>query len=243
MQKVGKHIGWDIKKGEGHTAGLLRSLVLGQLVSFNDKATIAKAVSIYKKSKNLPADLRAVIYRAAAVSGNAKQHDQFIKQYNSETLSEEKNRIGRALTQFSDPKLLINTLQFSLSKDVRIQDTPQIFGAVWANTAGKKLVWEFTKKNWKILQKNYPSSGHMLNRFIKPAASFVSGKEAEDIKKFFKVHKAPEAKRAIEQTLEKIYSNEAWMKRDQKKVSLWLSKMFKIFKFYSNLKYGTIRKT
>jgi hypothetical protein len=36
-----------------------------------------------------------------------------------------------------------------------------------AEPLGKKIVWEFTKKNWGLLLKRYPSSGHILNRFIK----------------------------------------------------------------------------
>lgn len=222
LKDIGQEVGWLAKNNEMHTLSLLRSLILSQQIAFNDTSVIKKGVEIYKKHKNVPADVRAASYQAVAHAGRQAQHKNFIKCYIKETLSEEKNRIGRALGQFSDPVLLKKTLEFALSKHVRIQDTPQIFMSVWANTNGKKVAWEMTKKNWKALEKNYPSSGHMLNRFIKPASAFVSANDAKMIEKFFKIHKAPSAKRAIDQTLEKIYSNDLWLKRDGKKVKNWL---------------------
>jgi aminopeptidase N len=114
-----------------------------------------------------------------------------------------------------------------MSKEVRIQDTAQIFASVWANPIGRKIAWEFTKKNWKVLLERYPSSGHILNRFIKPASVFVAEKDAKDVSAFFKTHSAPGAERAIEQTLEKIYANSAWLKRDSKSIETWLKSNLK----------------
>jgi ERAP1-like C-terminal domain len=106
---------------------------------------------------------------------------------------------------------------------VRIQDTAQIFASVWNNPAGKKPAWEFTKKNWTILLKRYPASGHILNRFIKSAAGFTKAEEAKELANFFKKHKAPGAERAIQQVLEKIYGSAAWLKRDAKHIENWLN--------------------
>ena len=191
LSKVGGEVGWQVKKNESHTAGLLRSLVLNQLAAFNeDKSTLAKGLQLYKASKNIPADIRSVAYQIVAQTGGAKQYRQFISKYKTEQLSEEKNRIGRALGQFSDGSLLKKTLEFAMSKDVRIQDTAFIFMSVWGNPKGKKIAWEFTKKNWKELLKKFPASGHMLSRFIKPAASFVTAVDAKDFSAFFETHSA-----------------------------------------------------
>jgi len=63
----------------------------------------------------------------------------------------------------------------------------------------------------------------MLGRFIKPASGFVTVKQADDIKKFFKTHSAHGANRSIAQVLEKIYSHAAWHKRDSKHIENWLN--------------------
>ena len=221
LKKIAVQVGWTAKKGESHTQGLLRSLILSQLAGYNHKKTIEKGLQIFKKSKSVPADIRSVVYQIVAQQGGIKQHQDFINRYKAESLSEEKNRLSRALGHFRDPHLLKKTLFFAMSKEVRIQDTPGIFMGVWANPVGDKIAWEFTKKSWPQLLKKYPASGHMLNRFIKPAANFVTAAAAKDFKAFFRTHKAPGAKRTIEQVLEKIYTNDLWLKRDGKHIERW----------------------
>lgn len=224
LAKIGGEAGWAAKKGEAHTQGLLRSLILHQLAVFNHQPTLKRGLDLAKKSGKIPVDIRSVVYQIIAKQGGQKQHQNFIKRYKAENLSEEQGRIGRALGQFNSPSLLKKTLKFALSKEVRIQDTAQIFASVWNNPAGKKLAWQFIKNNWPLLLKRYPASGHILNRFIRPAAGFVSAADAKDFSEFFKKHKAPGAERAILQVLEKIYSNDAWLTRDLKHIEIWLEK-------------------
>ena len=223
FEGIGKELGWQSKKGESHTQSLLRSLVLNQLIGYNHRPTIEYGKKLLK-NKYIPADIRAAAYHAVAADGTLERHQRFIKQYIAESLSEEKNRIGRALGQFNNPALLKKTLEFALSNKVRIQDTAQIVAGVWANPRGKKLAWEFIKKNWAMLLKRYPASGHILNRFIKPASGFVTADDFRDFASFFKKHKAPGAERAVKQVLEKINSNIAWLKRDSVLISDWLKK-------------------
>ena len=222
FEKIGKTVGWKAADKESHTTSLLRSLVLGQLVSFDHENYVEHALTIAKNSKTIPADIRSVVYMAMAQKGGIKEHQSFINKYKTESLNEEQNRIGRALGQFKNPALLKKTLEFALSKHVRIQDTAQIFNSVWSNPLGRVIAWEFTKKNWSELLKRYPASGHILNRFIKPAAYFTKPEEAKDFIQFFKKHQAPGAKRSIAQVLEKIYTNIEWLKRDNKHIETWL---------------------
>jgi len=224
FKKIAKKVGFAPKKNEGHTTSLLRSLVLHNLVSFGDPATIKKAKALFNSGRPVPANIRSVVYEAVARDGSAKLHAQFIERYKNEMLSEEKGRIGRALGQFEDKALLKKTLDFAMSNDVRIQDTPGIFAGVWHNFKGADLAWEYTKKNWQKLLDTYPASGHIINRFIKPASYFNSVDYAHDVESFFKKHKAPGAERAIAQVLEKIYSHDAWLKRDGESISKWLKK-------------------
>ncbi len=223
LKNIANKIGFRAKKREAHTYSLLRSLVLQQLINYKDKATIEEALKIYRREKVIPADLRSVVYHAVAACGSSKEHQQFILKYKSETLSEEKNRLGRALGQFEYEKDLEKTLKFAFSKEVRIQDTPSIFMSVWNNFVGAPLAWNFIKKNWKELTNRYPASGHMISRFLKPASYFIFEKDAEDFAAFFKRNKASGSERAISQVLEKILTNVKWRERDLEKIANWLN--------------------
>ncbi|MEY2671781.1 MAG: hypothetical protein RL687_198, partial [Candidatus Parcubacteria bacterium] len=54
-----------------------------------------------------------------------------------------------------------------------------------------------------------------------------NAKDLKNIKDFFAKNKAPGADRTIEQGLEKINSNIAWIKDDQKDLKKWLEKNYK----------------
>jgi puromycin-sensitive aminopeptidase len=223
FRKAGRRLGWQAKPDEGHAQTLLRSLILGQLILFDDEKTLDYGVKLFKRSKSIPSDLRSVVYRAVAQRGDELDHKMFVERYKNEQFSEEKDRLGRALGQFKQEKILKKTLEFSMSDNVRAQDTAGIFYSCWSNKKGTVLAWKFTKENWATLSARYSASGHMLEHFVVPAAGFVTVKDAKDVASFFKKHPIPGAKRSIQQVLEKIYSNDAWFKRDGKHIERWLA--------------------
>ena len=97
----------------------------------------------------------------------------------------------------------------------------QIIASVWGNPKGRYLAWEFVKKNWNILKERY-AGGHYFTRVFQPAGDFTKVEDAKDIENFVKKHTVPEAKRTIAQTLEQIYSNAEWLKRDRENIENFL---------------------
>ncbi len=227
-QPITALVGWTGKPNESHTAQLLRSLILQMAGNAGDEKVINRAkqsFALWQKHKQaVPANLRAVVYNLTAENGGKSEYDFLVKKYQTEELHEEKNRLGRALGQFNDPKLIKQTLTFALSKAVRIQDTPGMFLGLWANPYARELVFNFTLKHWPELLKRYPASGHMLNRFIKPMSVFSTEAKLLKIKSFFHKHKTAGAQRAVKQVMEKVNSNILWLKRDAKSLHAFLLK-------------------
>ena len=223
---IAKRVGWEKRPGERHTETLLRSLVLMSFGSYGDAATIAWAKKLFSKirrSRNpISPDLRRVVYGLVAKNGGRKEHVVLTRHYVSASLHEEKNRIGWALAQFKDSGLLKKTLAFSLSKHVRHQDTVGIVASVWSNPYGRDLAWRFVRAKWKIFLARYAGQ-HGFSYLLAPASSFRTTAKAMETRRFFKKHPAPGCERTIRQTLEKIYSNEAWFKRDRKALADFLN--------------------
>ena len=142
--------------------------------------------------------------------------------YKNATLTEEKNRIGRALGRFSQKELLEKTLAFSLSKEVRSQDTMYYIGNTLANPKGRALAWKFIKKEWPVLLERY-GGGKSLSTLVSSLGIFVHESDAADIEKFFRENPAPGASRTVEQVLERIRTKVAWLSRDKKKLAKWIS--------------------
>jgi puromycin-sensitive aminopeptidase len=88
-------------------------------------------------------------------------------------MQEEKDRISRALGALKDQKLLQRVLEFSISvgylyhkrqintnsdclqDEVRSQDTVFVIGSVATKKEGRKLAWDFMKKNWQKFMERY----------------------------------------------------------------------------------------
>ena len=175
-----------------------------------------------QKSRYLDPDIRGAVYAIVASTGGKKEYGTFIKKYKKETLHEEKNRIGGALGNFKQNRILCDIVRFAFSKNVRPQDTIGIISSVGANPAGRDVWWNFVKKNWKILVSRYGDGGHQLSKLVKAINSSAESKHLSSFKKFFKTHPAPGAKRAIEQVLERLEGNIVWLKKDGKKIEKFL---------------------
>ena len=244
-QKIAQKMGWEKKKGEKHTDSLLRGLVLNMFGSFGDLGTIKKAQELFygrhsgergtsdsrirtedsgqaRMTKRIDPDLRGVVYNLVAENGGKVEWNKLVKMYKEEDNQQEKDRLGRSLGKFKSKVLLKKTLDFSISKHVRFQNTLGIIASVWGNPAGRYLAWEFVKINWKLLKERY-AGGHYFTRVFGLAGEFTKVADARDIESFVNKNPVPEAKRTIAQALEQIYSNVEWLKRDREKIKSFLS--------------------
>ncbi|HEX3099419.1 MAG TPA: ERAP1-like C-terminal domain-containing protein, partial [Patescibacteria group bacterium] len=220
LKPVVKKVGWEADHKESQTRALLRSAVLAKFGSYGDKATIQKAKQILLKQsrKSISPDLRAAVYHLSALSGDEKIYKLLHTMFAKETLNEEQRRIARAMSSFKNQKLFKQTLDFTLSKQVRGQDAPIMIASALYNTANRDLAWTWLKKNWGTLHERYQGD-HLLTRIIEYLNSFTDLKMAAEITKFFKANPVPAAERTIEQVLEQIRQQSAWAKRDSKNIS------------------------
>ncbi len=218
-------LGWDKKKNEPHADALLRSLAISRLGRAGDKKVIAlarKQFVLLKQNKPVNPDIRGAIYATVATNGGAKEHAEFIKLYKKESLHEEKNRIGNALGDFKNDKILSATVEFAFSSYVRTQDSVSILSSVGANPFGRNIWLKFIRTNWKTLISRYGDGGMALSRVVKAITGSAEPKHYTEYKKFFDTHEAPGAKRAVDQVLERLEGNILWLKRDKKGIEEFL---------------------
>ncbi|HTE48785.1 MAG TPA: M1 family metallopeptidase [Candidatus Paceibacterota bacterium] len=218
-------LGWKPKKSEPHTDIFLRSLAISRAGRSSDKKIIAEArkkFAMIQKGGHINPDLRGAIYGIIAKSGGMSEYRTFIKRYKKETLHEEKNRIGGALGDFTDPKILKLACTFAFGSDVRVQDTVGIISSVGLNPLGRDIWLRFVQTNWQTLVSRYGDGGHTLARLIKAIGGSAEEKHLKSFRKFFTAHDAPGAKRSIMQVLERLEANIAWLKRDGKIIEAYL---------------------
>lgn len=212
--------------GEDPSHTMLRSLLLETVGRSGDADVISECHHKFKKhvegGEAIPADIRSAVYRTVATHGDEDTIEQLLTLYRNSTHQEEKMRVGTSLGLNENSQMISKILSFSLSEEVRSQDTISIMASCTSSLLGRQLTWKFTKDNWDTLFDRY-SSGFSLSALIKITTKFVSKTEAEDIENFLvKEKKVTAGERTIKQSLENIELNRAWLERDGDAISGWL---------------------
>ncbi len=220
FRKILFKVGWAPKKSDKHTDALLRSFVISALGKMNDDEVTEEALKRYEKflkhPSSLSPDLIEPICSIAAWNGNAKTHSQLIKLYKSAKTMEEKLRFLGAMCGFKEKKLLLKTLDFSQTSEVRSQNMQLPIMKVAANPYGKQVLWPWLKKNWKKLNKKVGHGNPLFNRIVASISSIAEDTMEHEIKCFFKKNPTPGTERTQSQTLERIRINSKLLRRMRK---------------------------
>ncbi len=210
-------LGWDAQKGEPHTNALLRSYVIGALGKLDDEEIIAEANNRFKQylkdQNSLNPDIQDAVFSLVAWSGDSKTYQKLLDLYKKAQSQEQKIRFLGALSSFKDPKLLLKTLNFSQSKDVRSQNMHVPIIRISGNHHGKKILWPWLKKNWKSLRTKVGVGSPLLNRIVSSISSVADESMQGEIKQFFRKNPTPGTEMTLAQTLERIRIHSLFIKR------------------------------
>ncbi|MFY9457771.1 MAG: M1 family metallopeptidase [Candidatus Spechtbacterales bacterium] len=224
---VAQRMGWDPKDGEGELDPLLRSLALAQVAYCGDETAIEEArqrfAMLCQKPQSLDPNLRNIACNISARNGGEETYKALRRLYRNTNLKEEQLCYLSAMGYFRDETILAKTLEFSLSLEVRHENSARGIISVANNNAGRDLAWQFFKDNFEELQKRYAHSMFMLGRIVDNIVSRFSIEVAkEDVVKFFQEHPLPEARMALSQALERVDMNIAWLAHNRESVGKWL---------------------
>ena len=227
FQPIGQRIGWDPKPGEGHLDALMRSTVLAQLGNYQDEDTLKEAGSRFSRYVNDPSsvhpDIRGVVFSLAATRGDRSTYDTMWELQREAALEEEKVRLLVALSRFQQTALLEETLDRSLSAEVRVHDAINVVTSVAGNRRGRDLAWDFLKASWNEFDRRYGEGGFGLMRLVSITSGFTTREKAEEVERFFSDHPAPAAERSVRQSLERIRLNVAWLDRNRDDLREWFA--------------------
>ncbi len=221
IASIAANVGWTAKKGESHTAVLLRATVLSAFGRFGDTKTIEKAREIFSSyvsgKETIDPNIRSVVFSLVAEYGGEKEFEQLVTLYKKETLEQEKIRLIVALTQFRNVSMLEKTLNFFLLDEVRWQDKSRFIMLVFGNPHGKRLAWNFITTHWLLFEKEYKGL-HGFSRLIEGVGEIASKEMLTEVEDFFAAHKVKELARTINQAVERINANIDWLNRDGEKI-------------------------
>ena len=220
FRKILSRLGWEPQKSDKHTDALLRTFTISVLGKMDDDDVTAEALGRYKKFLKSPnsisPDLIEVICSIAAWNGNAKTHAELTKLYKNAKTMEEKLRFLGAMCGFQDKKLLLKSLDFSQTSEVRSQNMQLPIMKVAGNPYGDLVLWPWLKKNWKKINKKVGHGNPLFNRIVASITTVADDSMEKEIKTFFKNNPTPGTERTQTQTLERIRINSKFLRRMRK---------------------------
>ena len=217
FQELFDKLGWDPKKDEQHTDTLLRGTVITVLGKLGSQKIMQEAKHRFnvflKNRQTLRPDLREVIFSLVAWTGDQKIYNTLIQIYKKAPSQEAKLRVLAGLCNFRNEKLLLKTLEFSMTKEVRSQNIALPIIRISGNPYGKKILWPWLKKNWKPLSKKFGMGNPLANRIVGTISLVTDASMEKEIRQFFKKNPTPGTEMTLEQTLERLRIHSHFLKQ------------------------------
>ena len=225
-ENIVERLGWEESPGEGHLDALLRTTVLARAGGLGNETVLAEARDRFQRylqdPSSLRPDIRGVAYSLVALDADRDLYETLWDMEKKATLQEEKRRLLGAVSRPRDPGLLQETLERSLSDDVRAQDAPLVIISVAANRFGRDLAWDFVKENWAEFDRRYGKGGFMIMRLVSITETFTTLERANEVEEFFEANPVAGAQRTVQQALESIRLNARWLELNSGAVTDWL---------------------
>ncbi len=219
-------LGWDPAPGESDTQRLRRAAVirlLGEVVEWEAVQVAAekRCLRYLEQRTSLDANLVDTAVSLAAYTGDRELYERFQQEAERADTPQEKRRFRMALADFRAPRLIARTLRSSLSAEVSVQDCSVLLARLLGNPAAREPTWAFAKKNWKRLAPRMPAL--LVARFLAATPELATETYRRDVARFFRAHPLPEARRSLQQALERFALNAAFRRRALPALQNWLA--------------------
>ena len=218
-------VGWEKQSGDGHLTVLLRSIMTGLLAKFccDDSAVINEAKTRFSKfqedpsdMQNLPSDMRSSVFTIVLKNGGEKEWNDVKTYFYTATDQAEKKFVLATLGATNSAKLKLNTLEWAVSGEVKLQDFFYPMGSVGHSSRnGAEISWQFFQENFEVIKGmiGKGSSSLMDACVVNCAGGFCSESKADEINTFFEANPLPSSARKIAQCVEGMRTNAKFFDR------------------------------
>ncbi len=210
-----KRLGWDPRPDESDLTRSLRgALVVALAVLGSDPQVTAGARRLEQAARagsHVDAALAAAGVAVVAATGGPEEYERFLARRADAPTPQEQLRYLYALSDFRDPELMERTLAMSLSDEVRSQNAAFLLSRAIANRDLGAMAWSFVKEHWEEANRRLPPNTII---YLAEGVRLLTTPEQEaDVRRFFEGHDIPQAKKMLQQALERQRINVAFHRR------------------------------
>jgi puromycin-sensitive aminopeptidase len=219
-------LGWTPKPGEDELTRQLRGDLLRAMGTIgNDPARQREATELYARSLDQPEavdpNVLPALIAILAYTGDRSRYDEFYRRFRQAATPQEERRYLYALAAFRKPELLEDTLNRSLSGEIRTQDAPFLIGSILSNVHGRERAWTFVKAQWDQMDRLFPKQG--LRRMLGGLSGLATPELEQDVHRFIAERKIDLGGKTLEQYLEQLRIVVAFQQREGAAISRYLA--------------------
>lgn len=208
---VVEDLGWVPVAEEGDLIAKLRGLLVGTLaVLGNDAAALTHCRSIlqaYDRGDGVDPELVSAATNAVAANGTDTDYDEFVAKFRNPSTPQEQLRYLYALAEFPEATQIERSVALAFSGEVRTQNAPFLLNRCIANRHHGTAAWQSVRQQWDVANATFP--GNTISRMIDPVKLLTAPEVVADVQSFFSEHPIPQAKKGLEQILERQRVNAA----------------------------------
>ncbi len=202
----------------------IRTELYGALGEADDPEVLAHArevaENLFAGKKTTEPDLVDVSVALAAAHGKEDFYDKMV--YLSQRSDDPglQSETQEMLTRFHEPILVIRTLEYAVSGQVRNQDAWILIGRELQQPETRDLAWEWVQQHWaKVQAQLTTASGADV---VGATGSFCTVERREQVAEFFATHKVEAAERSLAKALDAIDACVRLRQNQEPKLKAWL---------------------
>ena len=164
--------------------------------------------------QSLPSDMRSDVFKIVLKNGGDEAFKQVLGYFDTATDNAEKKHVLSSIGVTPDVGKKLEVLEWTTSGAVKLQDFFYAIGSVHSSgKEGRELAWKFFKDNLgKFKGMLGKASASLMDAVIALSCrEFSSFEKADEIETFFDGADLPQNKRKVEQVIESIRANAAFL--------------------------------
>ncbi|XP_068228789.1 LOW QUALITY PROTEIN: aminopeptidase N-like [Palaemon carinicauda] len=169
-------------------------------------------------------NIKDTVYCTAIEAGGENEWEFAWNMYLETNVASEKSKLLKAMGCTKKIWLLSRYLEMAFMKDsgIRLQDSDTVFSAVAKNPVGRPLAWTYLRDNWQKIHKYFGKANKRVLKSV--TAGFNTKQQLREVKLFQEEHEDDlgAASRAVENAIERITNDIAWMDNNYQNIVDWL---------------------
>jgi aminopeptidase N/puromycin-sensitive aminopeptidase len=190
-----------------------------------DPAVIQQARTLVQEYMNNPASvdptLAGAVISVAARHGDTELYQQYKAQLQKVRSPQQHRWFSNGLAEFPQPELIKQTLDSTLTPEVRGQDL-YIFARLLATPTSQNAAWDFMRQNFDEIMKKTGGGLGGVGVFLYGGRIFCSAQKADELKQFFDQHPIQGTERNQKEAVESINACAEMSGQQQSKLAAWL---------------------